>query len=471
MDQFSGIQRDEVILWLLGSAIALAAAIGVDGLWIHPQSALNRGWLLAGPLAVLALRWPIARAYSVAARALASMSWVATAGPATRRRVLRVLLTALALAALAFVLFQLQPARNYGDSFRLVKFVDSGAVFHKRAPLSLATWQLVHQLTGPSLGLTAKEVIQWTSSIAGAFGFWAILLFSRLLAGGRPILAATVFCSIATVATVQLFFGYVEHYATSTACCLWFLYLGSRALLARRGMLPAAAMATLAMGVHLGMLSMLPALAYLAWECHLRGNRGRQLLRRALSLSTVTLLPAVILFFTVVSVGYLRAHERGFGGGDGIMFVPLWELRGSSQYLFLRPAHLLAVLNLQLLVAPMALLTSLVVGVNSFLGDPIDRDETVDRDDATDRHSRVFMFLALAAAGFFGLTVVFNPDLGPRNDWDLFSPVGLLLSCLAAAIVVRRFERQPERACHLLLFIASVNLCRTIPWLLYNLKL
>ena len=77
-------------------------------------------------------------------------------------------------------------------------------------------------------------------------------------------------------------------------------------------------------------------------------------------------------------------------------------------------------------------------------------------------------FLSLAGLSFFGLTVIWNPDLGPKRDWDLFGQVAFLLLAPLVALVVNRFKDNAGRAFHILLLIGCVNITRSIPWILFN---
>jgi hypothetical protein len=443
----------ERTLWVAGVAVAVASAAPAAGLWRFPQGVIEP-WILALLVAAAILAGP--RLGALQARFERPLPrW---RGP------LRAAVVALGLGLGWAMLYALRPKVGYGDAGAIVGFVQQGVIFHKREPLSPAFYLAVHRTLGAALRLDARGSIQLASALAGTFGLWAVARLATQLAGGRRLLAAAGFLAVCSAGAVQLFCGYIENYTIPAVCGLWCLDFGVRALEERRSMLPAAAVLTLGMGFHFCLLTLVPALGWLAWRRHYEGDARRILGPRTLSLLAVTVLPMAVLFVVMHHVGYLRADEKGFGGGDGLMFVPLTKLEGMSQYLFLRPAHLAAILNQQLLVGPLALLTALVLGTRPFLAGAREfvRERTVEG-------AGVLLFLALAGFGYFGLTVVWNPDLGALRDWDLFGPVGFFLSVLAVALAVRTYDREGRRAFALLVVVIAVNLSRTLPFVLHNL--
>ena len=134
--------------------------------------------------------------------------------------------------------------------------------------------------------------------------------------------------------------------------------------------------------------------------------------------------------------GYLRAEEVGFGGGDGRMFVP-WRIDQKTPYLhysFLSLKHVQAIFNQQRLVGPMN--GVLCISGLLWLG-------------YKDRFMTLFtrpllMYFILIGSAFCTLTVIWNPDLGAKRDWDLFAPVGIYLYLLALSVLLEIKAKIPH---------------------------
>jgi len=461
LDETQAAVRD----WIVVRSLAIGAAV-VAGLCTFPSAEI---WDLGGKpfhpfwtlvlVACVALLMPaIERGYE-RKFTRADETWPWSMWPAWLRAVGAIAVIAL----LGGGFFALSSDENYGDAERVVHFVSRGAWFHKRAPLSMASFQLAHQFLDDP-----RACVQLVSSLAGGLAVLAVANFAGLLAPGRRALQVALSLAILTTGTVVLFFGHVEHYALPASLAMTFIYLGTKSILRDESMVPAAIAASLAAAVHLSMLTIMPALTYLCWVRCIRGRTWSAAISRTAVIAAITLIPAALLYFGMQEVGYLRAGERGFGGGDGRMFVPLTKLTGRAHYLFLRPDHLLAIANEQLLTAPMALFSCCVLGIGLWIKVAGNGERGAPFSSASDtRLARIFV--ALVASGFFALTVIWNPDLGALRDWNLFASAGILLSMLAVYLMSERWTNQPARIFACAVLIIAVNLHRTVPWLYHNL--
>jgi hypothetical protein len=451
----------ERTLWVASIGAASAATFGVRHLWRWPQKALDPWWLLLWVVLAVLSAPVLVRAYrrlEFGPRMPRTIPW----------RLFGVALGLGLVVLLSGWLYELRPKRFYGDAGAVVRFVKRGDWFHKREPLSPAFFLGFHRLYGEGQGWRAIDSVHVVTAIAGAFGLWAILLWGQLIADRRRLLGFAAFFAVATAGTFQLFAGYIENYTVPTVFALWSLYFGTRAYVQGGSVIPAAVCFTLGAMTHLSVLTLGPGLAWLVLHRHYDADAASGKLRQLFSLKTlsllsVTIVPAIALYFVMEHVGYLRANEDGFGGGDGLMFVPWSAKEGMSRYLFFDTKHLRAIVNLQMLVAPVALITAVAFGLGFV------------KTSWTNRRSRpvpegLLPFLALSALGYFALTLIWNPDLGAKRDWDLFGPVGYYLSILAVATVVRYFKDRPGRAFAALLVIGAVNLTRTLPFVLHNMR-
>jgi hypothetical protein len=164
----------------------------------------------------------------------------------------------------------------------------------------------------------------------------------------------------------------------------------------------------------------------------------------------------LVLFSVMVIDGYdLERFYTGLGemgGADGRTMMPLFTtVTHYEHYPYFSWAHLGAVVQEQLLIAPLALLTIGLVlalawpGVRRLAG-----------------AVPGLIALAVAGASMFFYSTAWNPDLGPRDDWDLLSLSALPLTLLAVYLLLRL---PPGRARRLALTAyLSVSAVHTAAW-------
>ena len=141
------------------------------------------------------------------------------------------------------------------------------------------------------------------------------------------------------------------------------------------------------------------------------------------------------------------------------MFVP-WTLEAKSHYIhysFLSIKHLQAIFNQQRLVGPMNGLLC-ISGLIWLAG----RSRSIFKNPP-------LIYLALLSSAFLTLTLIWNPDLGPKRDWDLFAPSGFYLYLFAAYLLVKIKDMAPSFP---LLWVGWtcvwVNLCSYGSFFLHN---
>lgn len=305
----------EVTTYAAGAAVALIGIASPPKLWSFRVGGLPP---LALPLVVLA--------------ALGAALWTRVHPAPRRERAPLHPVVVFAIAAVA--LWLLRTVELYGDAKDVKRLVGEGVVFVKREPLSTAAFVLVDRSIGSVLGWAPIVSIQVVNTLAGAFGVVVLVGLARRIAAPASA-AATV--ALVGCGAVQLFAGYVELYTLPTVCMLASLACGLDALAGRRGLVAAFGLWTLSCMFHLSGIVFLPAMIWLAYHA------GGRALATGMRLAAVTVVPALVLYVAMRWVGYEGADESGMGGGDGSMFVPLFELTGMTRYLMFRPAHLLAI--------------------------------------------------------------------------------------------------------------------------------
>jgi hypothetical protein len=290
--------------------------------------------------------------------------------------------------------------------------------------------------------------------VAGV-GFIFVLCQLAYWIGSSRTEKLLVFGLVASLGTMQLFFGYIESYTIICLGILAYLWLALRSLRGEASVWLPASVLALTHAFHPSTLVLQPSLWYVGWAEWRRGHV------RGMSALVKVVVPSLLA--AVVVLALMEAGGHGLdafltvdfpGGGDHRWFVPL--LRTTTRwehYTMFSRAHLLDIVNEQLLTAPVILPALILVWVLA-------------RRRVTWSERRV-RFLLLAAGCYLLLTLVWNPDYGGRRDWDLFAPSALPLTLLAGYLLPRAL---PEAAALRSATIALVatQMMHTVAWIVQN---
>lgn len=152
------------------------------------------------------------------------------------------------------------------------------------------------------------------------------------------------------------------------------------------------------------------------------------------------------------------------GGGDGRMFVPLFEVTTRwEHYTMFSWAHLLDWLNMQMLTAPVTLGGLVIVGASLGMNS---QSATAKRAETSSERNEV-VFLALCTGLYWLFTWVWNPDYGGQRDWDLFSLAAIPSTLLLARVLARAVPDRGQLA-QAALMLTTVSAMHTIAWIYQN---
>jgi hypothetical protein len=302
----------------------------------------------------------------------------------------------------------LLPSENHllGDGF--THLGNPTRVFSATEPLEVFLHHLVYLVVGKSL--LGYRIVAF---VAGLFYLLAIYLMSRL--GRTPLEKSIIALALICVATIQFYWGYVEHYTLLNLFTLYYLYFSWRDIRKENLTILPFVFFLLAFVSHLSAIVLLPSIYYLYWPR----------LKKWLYLLAIPIIAGGIA--AAFSVGVLT------------ITVPLWS-NDFSTYSLLSGAHLSALVMLFLLVSPAFFLAFWKA-----------------------KPGRQMMFTVVALAGTLCFTVLIDPKIGALRDWDLLSIFAVPLAGLIAL-------RAPR---HYLTVVALMILIviRIIPWLAFNSKL
>ncbi len=383
-----------------------------------------------------------------------------------------------AAAALPFWLFRLRHLR-WGDAYLLVNAIphpDVKLTYVWQAPLDLFLHARLWQLANRWFGWPDPIPIYWIlSTVAGVVFVWIALGLARWLGQNRTertLLAGLVL----SLGTMQLFFGYIENYSLMTVGVLLYAWLALAALRGEIALVWPATVLAITHALHPSTIILAPSLVYLAVLLIDRRSLGPRPVqgRRPAAVfisqkgsiswqqALVSVAAPYILVFSGV-VMLLTAGHHGLdallgadfpGGGDRQWFVPLLKVTTRWQhYTMFSWAHLLDIMNQQLMSAPMIWPSLILVALLGWRRLP--------------SNDRALRLLTLMALSYLLLTLTWNPDYGGQRDWDLFSPAAVPAALLLAYALPRALpERRALAAAGWALVIAQA--LHTAAWIYQN---
>ena len=237
-----------------------------------------------------------------------------------------------------------------------------------------------------------------------------------------------------TCGSTQLFFGYAESYTLCSLALVVYLKEALAHLREGASIARPAVWLGLAACLHPETLSAGLGLAYLVLA-----RSGR--VRRFLLASAAFALPIALLVIGLSFAGHgldRFGTSDSPGGGDAKMFVAWSDAKPPFEhYTMLSAGHAWALLNELLLLSPM---------LPALLG--LLRWKRCGRLEST-------AFLGLVSLGMLAFVILWNPDLGPERDWDLFASAGFAFTAFAAATAAASLEERELEAASVALPVIS----------------
>jgi Flp pilus assembly protein TadD len=328
-----------------------------------------------------------------------------------------------------------------GDGYLKISDVVSGrltytepldGIIHHQFYLLLNT---LHPGINPSFSYTILSVL------GGGIFIFLILELSDLL-GETTFTKILIFSSLFTLASLELFFGYVESYSILLVGLTLFILLSLLYLNDKINIIFVFLVLCFSIGIHVSAIVLIPAFLYLIyWKWRKREKRYFD------PFSAISLLGCLAITFAAIwKVFLMEGPNNRFG-----QFIPLYSAIGNKFTLF-SPAHIGEMVNQLLLVSPVGILLFLFF-LYYMLKSKSFRDPFLN------------FLLISALAGLF-LIFVYNAHLGIA-DWDLRSLPGIFVSLLGMLLFLRWGSRWVRFKNYGLILIA-VSLFHLIPWILLN---
>ena len=280
---------------------------------------------------------------------------------------------------------------------------------------------------------------QIASIVAGAIFIFLVFLFSEYL--GRDLFEKVfVFTILVTMGSVELFFGYVEHYSYVLITALAYLLFSLKWIDKRGKIVIPVLLFLLSAAFHFSSFFLLPSLVYLLL---LTGSRGITTKKVLIIGGGALLALALVSIYIYISKPLIIR----------IFVLPFEGKFTTSRYTSFSPAHLFDILNELLLLAPAGVILILVTLIATFKKTEI-------------RSPRIFFLLLVAGFGFI-YHFTFDPLLGAGRDWDMFAitSLGYTLLGICLFLKINANSKSFKYASVILIWTTCISL---IPWIALN---
>ncbi len=333
---------------------------------------------------------------------------------------------------LLFLFFWTFRSQYYsGDGDQLSRMVEAGIWMVQTELASHAIFQLFYQILHP-YNWDGLKVINLVSCLAGVAAIWVLLKYNREYIRTDPIWALGLFASSGLVLYCN---GHTEYYTLFLITLFYYGYAGVGYLLGRFSMLHASLAFSAGVWMHLGILFALPSLFVLL------------LLKRNwkdISPLITGLSPVFLAYFLKTYHSVFGIHIQGLSPSDN--FIPLFSDPGGQRfYTMFEWGHLADILYAWTMRSwifwPAIFWAVYMEGWRSLL-----------------RPDRLFLLAYTLCFTLF--TLIWHPNLGIHQDWDLFAieaaPCLLLLLTYLPSFLLHHFCRMslavPVTASALIMF-------------------
>jgi hypothetical protein len=375
----------------------------------------------------------------------------------------------LVLVLVGVLLFTFAPAiYSEGDSALFDRLIlkNHGAVWQEPELVDFFLkvklyYALSFLLSVPTQAFQIMAVVSGAIYLAGASALGRAL-------GRTRIEALVIVAALIAIANLLFFFRYIENYALVSAVSLFVLWACWRYLEGRMAFTTVCLLAALTALIH-GIGFWWGPMVLVAWFVRAQKSpaEGRwRWARLELGRGVLTSLAVLVLVLGVVILdGYSFARlntkvlEPGVGivgGNDTHLFVPFFSTETIAEnYTYFSWSHLGAVIQEQVLTAPLALVTILAVLAFAW------RDTL-----ALFKARPALIVLAVGALSALLYSISWNPDLGPRGDWDLLALSAIPLTLLAIYLLLHLSNARARRLA--LAAYLSVSAVHTAAWVLLH---
>lgn len=328
-----------------------------------------------------------------------------------------------------------------------LKATEELPTFFRNEPLSgFIIWKVYTALL--SLGVPGGDVVsvQMVSIFFGIVTVFLMWSLARRLSDARPVEHLMVFLMIFFASTTQLFFGYVEVYTPLACLTVLFLLLMIDHLNQGRHLIFPSIVFGAMFAMHFGTLAFSPVLLYTIFRSVRKGNWLEGLQSTLASIGT-----AIGLLWIC---GYSMESVASIVLSGESHLIPLTPSSADEAYSLFSLGHLVNIVNLQLLIAPLGLVSLIL----SF---------SIHRATISDRDNIWFVILLTSMCGLV-VSVFFKSGIGMSRDWDLFAVFNIGIVIASAFAWVRMVNLHSDSLRKMMVMIIGVTFLHTACWIGLN---
>lgn len=304
-----------------------------------------------------------------------------------------------------------------GDGYQLAATLDTGVVVHTWSEIGETMLYVgLHKLLNVFSSVDTVLTFQVGSVLVGGiFVFLALWISDHL---GKDLFEKVfVFSILATMGSVQLFFGYVERYSFVSLAVLGYVFSSVRWIEERGKIAIPALLFLLAIVLHLSSFFLLPSLIYLFL---LTGQRRATAAKLLLAGAGMLVALALVSLYAYYSKPLLvRIFVLPFGYRFTYGHV--------SGYTSFSTAHLLDMANEVLLLSSAGVILVLATLLASFRKTHITSPRML------------FLLLVVGSGIVFHFTL--DPLLGAARDWDMFAITSIGYAILGISLFLHQGVR------------------------------
>jgi hypothetical protein len=367
------------------------------------------------------------------------------------------------------LLFTFAPAMySEGDSALFDRLIikNNGAIWQEPELLDFFLKVKLYYLLSFVLSVPT-QAFQIMAVVAGGIYLAGANVLGKVI--GRTRTEALIFvAALISIGNVLFFFRYIENYALVSAVSLFVLWGCWQYVEGRMPFTTVCLIAAVAALVH-GAGFWWGPMVLAAWFVRARKQPAASRWSWAgleLGKGTLTSIAVLVLVLGIIILdGYSFARlntkvlEPGVGivgGNDTHIFVPFFSTETIAEnYTYFSWSHLGAIIQEQVLTAPLALVT--ILSVLAFAW----RDTL-----ALFKTKPALIVLAVGTFSALLYSISWNPDLGPRDDWDLLALSAIPLTLLAVYLLLH-LRRGTARRLALASYL-SVSAVHTCAWVLLH---
>jgi tetratricopeptide (TPR) repeat protein len=341
----------------------------------------------------------------------------------------------------SIILFWVFKAKTHllGDGALRGNEIVAGTKFSIAEPLDFYLHALVYRF----LKLDVYQIYTLISFLAGALFVFLALWLCHLL-GKESQEKVLAFVVLVSMGSIQFFFGYIESYSLVYVGIMVYFLLSFLYFRGRCGFFFPCLALLFSISLHLSAVYLLPSLIYL----HLVNSQ-----KERMQFSFTKILNVAFILLLVGASFVILINKNPNPTNVSSYLIPLAGKENDPYSLF-SGAHLVDMINEQLLLSPVGIV--LWVVVIFFVGKINFKD-------------KMFTFFIIVTLFSFLIAFLMDPKLGYARDWDLFSSTGLGYTLLGIYLLFSYFrESKIKKLNYIILALASTALFSTLPWIYVN---